>query len=355
MHHKMKLINPNNNSIDEIKNGPKNIVLINSQYTNSFKNPFSNLMLRKIMIRNKIKSLNLMKKGLIKVKKENNENNGKKVFKQNNLYINFSDYFEQNKYNKNENNNQDNNINQKNIDIKIGNSFDENNVFKIFRTKDLSTIRKFYKNRNIRPLKLVPPNRTINNLKITSYSKENSEKEIVYINNKVVKINKMNITINNVPKLIHLNEKIIQTAKYLLPKIEENKIHNKFNSRNKNILFRNNNTNNSNITNNINSDKTAQVSGYSKNSPKRVFKNRTNNEIIKINEEPYKSISAERFNNNMDIENHQIHKRKIINLWKSIKKEYNTINNSFSNEIHKRKISRLNIFKLLSLRHKKKA
>ena len=51
-----------------------------------------------------------------------------------------------NKNNKNENNNEGNNINQNNIDIKIGNSFDENNAFKIFRTKDLPTIRKFYKN-----------------------------------------------------------------------------------------------------------------------------------------------------------------------------------------------------------------
>ena len=354
MHHKMKLINANNNLIDEIKKEPKNIVqLINAKYKNSFKNPFSNLMLRKIMVHYKIKNLNLMKKGLIKLKQENNENNKKKVFKQNNLYINFSDYFEQNKYNKNENNNEGNIINHNNIYTKIGNSFDENNAFKIFRTKDLSSIRKFYKNRNIRPLKLIPPNRTINNLKITSYSKENSEKEIAYINNKLVKINKMNITINNVPKLIQLNEKIIQTTRQLLPKIEDNIIHNIFNSRNKNTLFRNNNTNNSNITNNINQDKTDKASGYKKNSPKRAFKNRTKNDIIKISDDPYKSISAERFSNNNDIDNHHIQRKKIMNLWKSIKNEGGAVNNSFSNNIHKSKISRINIFKLLSIRHKK--
>ena len=61
----------------------------------SLKSPFSNLMLRKIMIHQKIKTLNQIKK--------KQTDNKKKFFKQNNLYINFSDFQEQNLKNKNEN------------------------------------------------------------------------------------------------------------------------------------------------------------------------------------------------------------------------------------------------------------
>ena len=63
----------------------KNIIkLINSQYTNSLKNPFSNLMLRKTIIRHKIKTLNQVKKN-----SKQRAGNKKISFKQKNLYINF--------------------------------------------------------------------------------------------------------------------------------------------------------------------------------------------------------------------------------------------------------------------------
>ena len=263
MNNKMNLIDINgvHSSTERTKNGPKNILqFINSQYSNSLKNPFSNLMLRKLMIHDKIKNLNQMKKNLIKRKKENKI----KVFKQNNLYINFSDFYEKNKHNRNESNNENNIFNHNNNYTKIGNSFDENYAFKNFRSKDLFSIRKFYGNRKIKPLKLVPQNRTINNLKIKSYSKENSDKEIVHINNKEVTINKMNIKIDHhLPKLIHLNDKIIHNTRQLLSKIDGNKIRLQFNGRNNNIVFRNtNNTNNTNTNNyfNVNSYKTSQVS-----------------------------------------------------------------------------------------------
>ena len=295
--------------------------LINSQYSNSLKNPFSNLMLRKTIIRHKIKNLNQIKKNLKQKKKEH-----KKIsFKQNNLYINFSDYFEQNKQKPNENNN--------NINLKFNNSLDEDNFHKNIRNNYFSSQRKIFRSRNIKPLKLLPPSKTIHNLKYKSYTKEYTDKKIVYINNQIVKINKMNITINNLPKFIRLDDKSIQAAKKFLPKIEERKNYNRLNNQIKNLIYRNNKTNKNKAL------KTTQISQYLRNKPNILFKNKTNNEIINANEDIYKCLSAERNNN-------------IYNDYNSNKEKINNFNTNFLyNDMNNRKKNGINIFTLISLKN----
>jgi len=295
--------------------------LINSQYSNSLKNPFSNLMLRKTIIRHKIKNLNQIKKNLKQKKKEH-----KKIsFKQNNLYINFSDYFEQNKQKPNENNN--------NINLKFNNSLDEDNFHKNIRNNYFSSQRKIFRSRNIKPLKLLPPSKTIHNLKYKSYTKEYTDKKIVYINNQIVKINKMNITINNLPKFIRLDDKSIQAAKKFLPKIEERKNYNRLNNQIKNLIYRNNKTSKNKAL------KTTQISQYLRNKPNILFKNKTNNEIINANEDIYKCLSAERNNN-------------IYNDYNSNKEQINNFNTNFLyNDMNNRKKNGINIFTLISLKN----
>ena len=295
--------------------------LINSQYSNSLKNPFSNSMLRKTIIRHKIKNLNQIKKNLKQKKKEH-----KKIsFKQNNLYINFSDYFEQNKQKPNENNN--------NINLKFNNSLDEDNFHKNIRNNYFSSQRKIFRSRNIKPLKLLPPSKTIHNLKYKSYTKEYTDKKIVYINNQIVKINKMNITINNLPKFIRLDDKSIQAAKKFLPKIEERKNYNRLNNQIKNLIYRNNKTSKNKAL------KTTQISQYLRNKPNILFKNKTNNEIINANEDIYKCLSAERNNN-------------IYNDYNSNKEQINNFNTNFLyNDMNNRKKNGINIFTLISLKN----
>ena len=295
--------------------------LINSQYSNSLKNPFSNLMLRKTIIRHKIKNLNQIKKNLKQKKKEH-----KKIsFKQNNLYINFSDYFEQNKQKPNENNN--------NINLKFNNSLDEDNFQKNIRNNYFSSQRKIFRSRNIKPLKLLPPSKTIHNLKYKSYTKEYTDKKIVYINNQIVKINKMNITINNLPKFIRLDDKSIQAAKKFLPKREERKNYNRLNNQIKNLIYRNNKTSKNKAL------KTTQISQYLRNKPNILFKNKTNNEIINANEDIYKCLSAERNNN-------------IYNDYNSNKEQINNFNTNFLyNDMNNRKKNGINIFTLISLKN----
>ena len=322
MYPKSNIINLNEfqNSIEGKTIGSKNIIKsINNQYSNSLKNPFSNLMLRKTIIRHKIKNLNQIKKNLKQKKKEH-----KKIsFKQNNLYINFSDYFEQNKQKQNENNNINNNIN-------FNNSFDENNFYK---NNYFFSQRKVFKSRNIKPLKLLPASKTIHNLKYKSYTKEYTDKKIVNINNQIVRINKMNITINNLPKFIRLDDKSIQAVKKLLPKIEESKIYNRLNNKLNNLTCRNNNISK------IKTQKTTQIIQYLRNKPNILFKNKTNNEIIKANENIYKSISAEK-NNNL-YNDYSTHRDKINN--------FNT--NFLSKELNNRKKNGINIFTLISLKN----
>ena len=217
----------------------------------SLKSPFSNLMLRKIMIHQKIKTLNQIKK--------KQTDNKKKFFKQNNLYINFSDFQEQNLKNKNENIYEHNNSFkfQKNTKSKI--ISDENNYVKSIGNEGFTSCGKIFKNRNIRPLKLLlPAGKTLNNLKIKSYTnknKDNSNKKIVFLNNKMLKINKMNITINKLPRLFNSDEKTIRSTKRFLPEIQEKK--NFSNKRKQNILYRNKINNNNIIINNSNFIKTA--------------------------------------------------------------------------------------------------
>jgi len=322
---KSKYININEfqNSIEGKNIDVKNIIKsINNHYTNSFKNPFSNLMLRKTIIRQKIKTLNQIKKNLKQKKKEH-----KKVsYKQNNLYINFSDYYEQNKQKPNEINN---------INLNFDNSFDENNYSKNIRNNHFSSHKRIFKSRNIKPLKLLPAYKTIHNIKYQSYTKEYSDKTIVYINNKVVKINRMNITINNTPKFIHFEDNSMQTTKKFLPKIEEKKNNHRFNNKIKNLIYRNNYN-----TSKIKAFKTTQISDYIKNTPNILYKNKTNNDILTGNEDIYKSISAERNNY-------------LYNEYNSNKEKINIINNNFlSNEIRNPKKNRINIFTLLSLKNK---
>jgi hypothetical protein len=325
MYPKSNIINLNEfqNSVEGKVIETKNIIkLINSQYSNSLKNPFSNSMLRKTIIRHKIKNLNQIKKNLKQKKKEH-----KKIsFKQNNLYINFSDYFEQNKQKSNENNNINNNLN-------FNNSFDEDNFYKNIRNNYFPSHRKVFRSRNIKPLKLLPPSKTIHNLKYKSYTKEYTDKKIVYINNQIVKINKMNITINNLPKFIRLDDKSIQAVKKLLPKIEESKIYNRLNNKLNNLTCRNNNISK------IKTQKTTQIIQYLRNKPNILFKNKTNNEIIKANEDIYKSISAER-NNNL-YNDYSTHRDKINN--------FNT--NFLSKDLNNRKKNGINIFTLISLKN----
>jgi len=322
MYPKSNIINLNEfqNSIEGKTIGSKNIIKsINNQYSNSLKNPFSNLMLRKTIIRHKIKNLNQIKKNL----KQKNKEHKKISFKQNNLYINFSDYFEQNKQKQNENNNINNNIN-------FNNSFDENNFYK---NNYFFSQRKVFKSRNIKPLKLLPASKTIHNLKYKSYTKEYTDKKIVNINNQIVRINKMNITINNLPKFIRLDDKSIRAVKKLLPKIEESKIYNRLNNKLNNLTCRNNNISK------IKSQKTTQIIQYLRNKPNILFKNKTNNEIIKANEDIYKSISAEK-NNNL-YNDYSTHRDKINN--------FNT--NFLSKDLNNRKKNGINIFTLISLKN----
>ena len=324
MYPKSNIINLNEfqNSVEGKVIETKNIIkLINSQYSNSLKNPFSNSMLRKTIIRHKIKNLNQIKKNLKQKKKEH-----KKIsFKQNNLYINFSDYFEQNKQKPNENNN--------NINLKFNNSLDEDNFHKNIRNNYFSSQRKIFRSRNIKPLKLLPPSKTIHNLKYKSYTKEYTDKKIVYINNQIVKINKMNITINNLPKFIRLDDKTIQGAKNFLPKIEESKNYNRLNNQIKNVIYRNNKTTKNKTL------KTTQISHYLRNKPNILFKNKTNNEIINANEDIYKCLSAERNNN-------------IYNDYNSNKEKINNFNTNFLyNDMNNRKKNGINIFTLISLKN----
>ena len=322
MYPKSNIINLNEfqNSVEGKIIETKNVIKsINNQYSNSLKNPFSNLMLRKTIIRHKIKNLNQIKKNL----KQKNKEHKKISFKQNNLYINFSDYFEQNKQKQNENNNINNNIN-------FNNSFDEKNFYK---NNYFFSQRKVFKSRNIKPLKLLPPSKTIHNLKYKSYTKEYTDKKIVNINNQIVIINKMNITINNLPKFIRLDDKSIQAVKKLLPKIEESKIYNRLNNKLNNLTCRNNNISK------IKTQKTTQIIQYLRNKPNILFKNKTNNEIIKANEDIYKSISAEK-NNNL-YNDYSTHRDKINN--------FNT--NFLSKELNNRKKNGINIFTLISLKN----
>lgn len=325
MYPKSNIINLNEfqNSVEGKIIDTKNIIkLINNQYSNSLKNPFSNSMLRKTIIRHKIKNLNQVKKNL---KQKKNEH--KKIsFKQNNLYINFSDYFEQNKPKPNENNNSNSNLN-------FNNSFDEDNFYKNIRNNYISSHKKVFRSRNIKPLKLLPPSKTIHNIKYKSYTKEYRDKKIVYINNQIVKINRMNITINNLPKFIRLDDKTIRAAKNLLPKIEESKNFNRLNNKIKNLIYRNNKTSK------IKSLKTTQISQYLRNKPNILFKNRTNNEIINANEDIYKSLSAERNNN-------------IYNDYNFNREKVNNFNtNLLYNEMNNRKKNGINIFTLISLKN----
>ena len=323
-------INEIHNSLEGKKDNTRNVVkLINNHYSNSLKTPFSNLMLRKTIIRHKIKTLNKIKQNITKKKVEHK----KMTFKQNNLYINFSDFYEQNKQKAKDNNN-------------INNSFDENNVYKNIRNNDFSSQRKLFKSRNIKHLKL-PTSKTIHNLKFKFFTKELKDKRIVYINNQVVKINRMNITINNTPKHFKLDDKTIQLAKRYLPKIEETKNYNKINNSIKNLVYKNNNN-----TNKIKSLKTAQISQYLQNTPKVLFKNRTNNEMIKPNEDNYKSVSAERNNYILNDYNYQ-KKEKINTIDRQIKKEEDFLNIiPLSFEVHNQKKNHINIFTLLSLKNK---
>ena len=322
MYPKLNSININEfqNSIKGKNTDIKNIVkLINNQYSNSFKNPFSNVMLRKTIIRQKIKTLNQIKKNMKQKKKDNK----KITFKQNNLYINLSDYYEQNKQKQNKiNNNSNYNFNN------ILNSFDENNFYKNIRNNDFSPHRKVFKSRNIKHLKFLPISKTIHNLKFKSYTKEYTDKKIVYINNKVVRINRMNITINNKPKFIQFDDNF----KKFLPKIEEEKNYNRIHNKIKNLRHRNNNKGK------IKSLKTTQISQYLTNNQNILYKNRTNNYILPANEYFFKSASAKRNSNLYD--DYNTHKEK--------KNYFN--NNFLSNEIINSKKSRINIFTLLSLK-----
>ena len=331
MYPKLNIINLNEfqNPVEGKVIETKNIIkLINSQYSNSLKNPFSNLMLRKTIIRHKIKNLNQIKKNLKQKKKEH-----KKIsFKQNNLYINFSDYFEQNKQKPNENKSFSK-INNNNSNLNFNNSLDEDNFYKNIRNNYFSSQRKVFRSRNNKPLKLLPPSKTIHNLKYKSYTKEYTDKKIVYINNQIVKINKMNITINNLPKFIRLDDKTIQAAKNFLPKIEEIKNYNRLNNQIKNLIYRNTKTTKNKAL------KTTQISHYLRNKPNILFKNKTNNEIINANEDIYKCLSAERNNN-------------IYNEYNSNKEKINNINNNFLyNDMNNRKKNGINIFTLISLKN----
>ena len=313
--------------------------LTNNQYSNSLKTPFSNLILRKLMIHQKIKSLNQMKK--------RNKDDKKKSFKQNNLYLNFSDFHESHLKNKNENIYETNNTSKiiKTTREKIISC--ENNYIKSLGSEAFSFCGKIFKNRNIRPLKIfLPAGKTLNNIKIKSYSnknEENSNKKIVFLNNKMLKINKMNLTINNLPNLYHIEEKTNRTTKNTLPEIQENKIYS--NKRKQNIIFKHNIDNN--IINNSNSIKTAQISIYEKNNPKHLFKNKTNN-----NYENHKNISHGQIDNNIYNSFNIFHKEKINNFGEKTKKEdnFNVNSLSCSNRDNIKKYS--NMYKLFKLKSK---
>ena len=332
MYPKLNIINLNEfqNSVEGKIIDTKNIIkLINSQYSNSLKNPFSNLILRKTIIRHKIKNLNQIKNSNQKKKEQ------KKIsFKQNNLYINFSDYFEQNKHKPNENNIINNNLN-------INNSFDENHFYNNIRNNNFSSQRKVFKSsqrkvfksRNIKPLKSLPPSKTIHNLKYQSFNKEYTDKKIVNINNQIVRINRMNITINNLPKFIKLDDKTVQVVKNFLPKIEESKNYNRLKNQIKNLIYRSNNISK------IKAQKITQISQYLRNKPNIFFKNKTNIEMINANEDIYKSVSAERNNN-------------LYNNYNSPKEKINNNNTNFLySEMNNRKKNGINIFTLLSMKN----
>lgn len=307
--------------------------LISGQYSNSLKNPFSNIMLRKTIIRQKIKTLSQIKKNQ-KPSKEH------KIFayKQNNLYINFHD---QNLQKSKENNNIIHNLN-------IENSFNENNINEKRRNNDFFPRKKIFKSRNITNLKLLP-SKTIHSPKLKSFPNGCSDPRIVSINNKRVRINRMNITLNNTPKLILIEEKPNQISKRILPKIDESKIHNRL--KNKNMIYRNDNHDNHSQ---IKSLRSSPIIQYLENAPNIILKNKTNNEIIKANECVYKSISAERKNNLLH--EYKFHdKGKINALWKSIKKEEKDSQTiPLSNGIKNHYKKRINIFTLLLLKNKGK-
>ena len=304
----------------------KNIIkLINSQYTNSLKNPFSNLMLRKTIIRHKIKTLNQVKKN-----SKQRPGNKKISFKQKNLYINFSDYFSQNNQKSKEN--KDNN----HSNININNSKEEN-INKNGKSKDFSLNNNIFKCRNIKPIKLLLPNKTIHNLKYKYNKNDDQEKTIVSINNKFVKINRMNITINNFPTFLQFEDKTMQTIKGFLPKIEEYKNFNKANKRVENIINR------KNKELKAKSFRAPQLSKYLKNAPNKLNKNKKENEKINDIKDKYKSISADR-NNNYESNDFKYIKKKSKNL----------DNNATSNEHHYRNKKNINILTLLSLKNKDK-
>lgn len=324
MYPKLNILNVNvyKKAIERNNSQIKNIgKLLNSQYSNSFKNPFSNVMLRKKIIHQKIKTLNQYQKNLSRNKNENK----KKSFRQNNLYIHFSEIYNQNKQK----------LKNINIDkkMKINNSFDEKNIFRIIKNNNFSPNKKLYKSRNIYPLKLLP-SKTIHNLKFKSFTKEYKDKRIVFINDRIVKINRMNITIYNPSQSIRPEEKNFQMNKKSLPKIEESKNSFKLNDKIKNITFRNNNN-----TSRIKSLKTAQMMQYLKNSRDVLFKNKINNKKKKGNENIYKSISADRNNN-------------LFNEYSSRNKEDFLTITPLSNEMLNQKKNRINIFALLSLKDK---
>ena len=337
------------NSIEGKKVNTNNITkLTNNQYSNSLKTPFSNLILRKMMIHQKIKSLNQMKK--------RNKDDKKKSFKQNNLYLNFSDFHEPHLKNKNENIYETNNTSNiiKTTRDKIISY--ENNYIKSLGSEAFSSRGKIFKNRNIRPLKLfLPAGKTLNNIKIKSYSnrnKENSNKKIVFLYNKMLKINKMNLTINNLPNLFHIDEKTNRNTKNSFPEIKENKIY--ANKRKQNIIFKHNID--TNIINNSNSIKTAQISIYEKNNPKLLFKNKINNSLSVNNNENHKNISHGQIDNNIYNSFNIFQKEKINNFGEKTKKgdtlknNFNTNPLSCSNRVIKKKYS--TIYKLLKLKNK---
>ena len=309
----------------------KNIIkLINSQYSNSLKNPFSNLMLRKTIIRHKIQTLNQIKKNL-----KQKVGNKKISYKQKNLYINFSDYYSQNQQKSKDN--KDNNSN-----ININNSIEESNFYKNVKNKEFSFNKKIFKCRNINPIKLLSASKTIHNLKYKYNKREDKEKTIVSINNKIVKINKMNITINNFPNALRFADKTMHTIKGFLPRIVENKNLNRLNKKVENIV----NRKNKKIK--TKSFRVPQISKYLKNTSNIFNENKKFDELINDNTDIYKSISADRNNNNNNNNNE-------LNDYKYKKKKMKNIDNSvLLNDYHYRNKKRINIFTLLSLKNKEK-
>ena len=323
MNHKLNSININelNNSMEGNEINTKKIIkLINGQYSNSFKNPFSNVMLKNTIIHQKIKTLSRIKKSF---------KGKKKPFKQKNLYINFSDLYEQNKQNANENNN-----------FQTNNSINEDIFDKNLKNNGFATNKIAFRSRNMKSLKLLPASKTMKTHKIKSFSNKLFNNKYFLINNQRVKINKLNITINSMPKTIRLEDKTIQTGKIYLDKIEDYKNYEKMNYLNNNRMSRNN----FNHLGNIKFVKTSQIYLYLKNSSSTLLKNRTKNEIIKSNDNNfYKVSSADKYNKtkNIDIKN---------SFLRFNNRNYNLSPISNSNKIYQYKNNHINIHTLLSLK-----